>query len=238
MNIKRFSVLSLSLTAGVILFVSTQALSEVYKTSRRLSGFSTDSRHYIYLESYRNSANDIPQAQIQIINTMTNSCVENGCLATENSELAPGLTTQTAEAELLKKTATMRYNLKLGRPAQGRRLSPLSRKTIPGNAELYTFQVNDPKKPLRILIQQKYTPSVAYGGDTDLDRAALRLEVTYDYRKRTLSTLNRTRESAMKYTLREVRLAPNGKYAVILFNVLRPAEEGALQGTMVQSFPL
>ena len=237
---RRFSVISLMAASAAL--ISSQVLAAIYKTSHQLSGFSTDSRYYIYLESYRNAATDVPKAKLQIINLPRNACIENGCLETEYTdearETAPSLTTKSAENQLLKKTSVIRYNLKLNRPAPGRKLPVLSRKTNADGSETYTFILNDKKEKLEVLMQQKYIPSVAYGGNAEVDRAALRLEVTANYRKRTLSTLNNYRENAMKYTLREVRLAPDGRTVAIIMNMMQPNEQGALQTTLVQSSPL
>ena len=235
---KGLSVFSLTFAAIATIFISSDAFAEIFKTSHRLSGFSTDSRHYIYLESYRNPITEAPQAQLQIVNAPTNSCVEYGCIETENPQESSNPTTKAAETELLKKTAVIRYKLKLNRPAAGRRLPALSRVTNPDGSEVYTFLVKNRKDPLQVLMRQKYIPSVAYGGNADTDRAALQLEIIYNNRRRTLSSLNTYRDNTMKYALREVRLAPNGRSAVILMNTIEPAEQGAVQTTLVQSFPL
>lgn len=237
---KKSTFISVSVAVSFLIFAASQAWGAVFKTSHRFSGFSTDSRHYIYLESYRNPATDLPKARLQIVNVPGNTCVQNGCIETEYAQGAENLTPKTAENNLLAKTQVIRSRLRLNRLKVGNRLAPLTYRRQADGSELYTFRLNNrnPQQTLQVLMLQQYQPSVAYGGNADVDRAALQLEVLYNNRRRTLSSLNDFRNYTMKYTLREVRLSPNGKNVVILFNVLRPSEAGAVQTTWVQSFPL
>lgn len=126
---KRFLLFSLPFIAIALLFFDFEGLATVFKTSKKLSGFSPDSRYYIYLESSRNSVTDVPTAQIQIIDVATNSCVKNGCLKTDYDNSSSNLSTQAAENDLLNKTLELRHTLKLTQLKVGIQLPIISHPT-------------------------------------------------------------------------------------------------------------
>jgi predicted secreted protein len=64
------------------------------------------------------------------------------------------------------------------------------------------------------------------------------LEITQNSRKRSLGSLNNFRDGVEGYSIREVRLSPNGRNLVVLLNKVEPTFEGALETTLVQGFPL
>ncbi|MFW6296541.1 MAG: DUF2259 domain-containing protein [Halothece sp.] len=218
------------------LFLTSEALAEIFKTSHKLSGFSTDSEHYIYVETAQDPVSDEPQGYLQIVDVANNSCVSNGCIDTDYLNASSSSSSEAAN-ELLEETAYLRYQLKLNNPSPGRRLAAIAHKSDARGVDIYDFRLpNGEILTLRML--QRSIPSVVNGGDAPRDQAALGLDVTHNWRTRTLSSLNNYREGIIRYKLREVRLAPNGKNAVIIFNVIRPASMGAMQGTLVQSFAL
>jgi hypothetical protein len=98
--------------------------------------------------------------------------------------------------------------------------------------------VNNQKPPLQIRLQQKYIPSILSGGSSDVDRAAMQLVINYNNRRLTLGDLNNYRDVVTKYSIREVRLSPNGDNVVVLIDMTQPTYEGVLQTTFVQSFPI
>jgi predicted secreted protein len=237
---KHFSVFSV---ASVVFVASTLILdasgaATLFKASRRLSGFSTDSRHYIYLESSRNSVTDVPTAQIQIINVPTNSCVRNGCLETEYDNTSSSLSNQAAEDDLLRRTLSLRQTLGLNQLKVGIVLPIISRTISPDRSETVQVGVNSQTEPLEIRLEQRYTPPTSPGGSIGVERAAMRLVIKYNNRQLTLGDLNNYREAVKKYSIREVRLSPNRRNVVVLIDMTQPTYEGALQTTFVQSFPI
>ena len=235
---KNLPVFSVAIAATLILLFNSEGLATVLKASRRLSGFSPDNRHYIYLETSRNPVTEVPTAQIQIINIPTNSCVRNGCLKTEYDDSAYSLSNQAAEEDLLNRTVTVRHSLGLTRLKVGIQLPVLSRTNKADGTETVTFRLNNQTDPLEIRLEQKRIPSILSSGSSDVDRAAMRLVINYNYRQLTLGNLNNYREAVSKYSIREVRLSPNRNNIVVLIDTLQPASEGTLQTTLVQSFSL
>jgi hypothetical protein len=235
---KRSFLFSLSFAAIALFFLDSAGWATVFRTSRRLSGFSPDSRHYIYLESSRNSVTEVPTAQIQIVDVMTNSCVKNGCLKTEYDRSSSNLSNQAAEDDLLRRTLTLRQTLRLTQLKVGIVLPIISRSSKPDGTETVQVRVNNQKQPLQIRLQQKYIPSILSGGSSDVDRAAMQLVINYNNRRLTLGDLNNYRDVVTKYSIREVRLSPNGDNVVVLIDMTQPTYEGVLQTTFVQSFPI
>lgn len=237
-RLKGLCLFSLSFTALTLCLLNSEGLATIFKTSRRLSGFSTDSRHYIYLESSRNSVTEVPTAQIQIVDVVTNSCVKDGCLKTEYDRSSSNLSNQAAEDDLLKKTLSLRQALQLTQLKVGLQLPIISRSIKPDKSETVQVRLNNQKQPLEIRLQQKYMSPVSAGGYLGVERAAMRLVINYNYRQLTLGDLNNYREAVQKYSIRDVRLSPNRKNVVVLIDMDQPTYEGVLQTTFVQSFPL
>jgi predicted secreted protein len=234
---KRFSFVSLSVVA-IALVLSSEALAAALRASRRMSGFSPDSRYYVYLESFQNPVTEVPTAKIQIVDVATSSCLRNGCLKTDYDNSASNLTTKAAGDDLLKKTAQLRYDLQLTLLKVGIRLPMIYRKPNPDGSETYKFLVNDPKQPVQITLQQKYIPAVEAGGSFGTERASMQLVVNYKYRQLTVGDLNNYREAVQKYSIREVRLSPNRRNVVVLIDMTQPTYEGVVHTTVVQSFPI
>ena len=235
---KRFSLVSLSLVAIALLSFGSEGLATVFRSSRRLSGFSPDSRYYVYLESFRNFVTEVPKAQIQIVDVATSSCVRNGCLKTEYDNSASNLTNKAAEDDLLNKTSVLRYDLKLTLLKVGIRLPMIARERNADSSETYKFLVNDPKQPMQITLKQKYIPAVKPGGSFETERASMQLVIDYKYRKLSLGDLDNYREAVQKYSIREVRLSPNRRNVVVLIDMTQPTYEGVVQTTLVHSFPI
>ncbi|HEY9673453.1 MAG TPA: DUF2259 domain-containing protein [Waterburya sp.] len=235
---KRFSLVSLSLVAIALLSFGAQGLATVFRSSRRLSGFSPDSRYYVYLESFLNPVTEVPKAQIQVVNVATNSCVRDGCLNTEYDNSASTFTNKVAEDDLLNKTSVLRYDLKLTLLKVGIRLPMIARERNRDGSEMYKFLVNDPKQPLQITLQQKYIPAVKPGGSFETERASMQLVINYKFRKLSLGDLENYREAVQKYSIREVRLSPDRRNVVVLIDMTKPTYEGVVQTTLVQSFPI
>jgi predicted secreted protein len=235
---KRFFLFSLSCAAFAFSLFDSVALADVFKASKRLAGFSPDSRYYIYLESYQNSVTEVPTAQIQIIDLRTNSCVKDGCLKTEYDRSDSNLTNRAAEDDLLKRTLPIRQALKLTQLKVGIQLPIISHSSKPDATQTETVQVRLPNEtqPLQIFLQQRSIPSFSPGGASSVDRAAMRLVLIYNSRRLTLGDLNNYREAVQKYAIREVRLSPDGSNVVILMDMTQPTYEGVWQTTLLQSF--
>jgi len=235
---KRFSLFSILFLASAFLLLDSQVWATVLQMSRRLSGFSLDSNHYIYLESAQNPVTKVPTAKIQILNVDTNSCVSNGCLETDYDRSAANLSAKDAEDNLLSQTTQIRQNLGLNQLKLGRRLPNIYRSVEPEGTEIKKFLVSTQTEPLQIRLEQNYIPSVLSGGTSDVDRASMRLVINYNYRQLTLGKLNNYREAVRKYSIREVRLSPDGNSAVVLINANEATYNADLQTTLVYSFPL
>jgi predicted secreted protein len=239
MMIKRFFLVSLSFSAIAFLLLDSQVLATVFKASRRLSGFSVDSRHYIYLESSRNAVTEVPLAQIQIVNVATNSCEQDGCIKTEYDRSASTLSNQAAEYDLLQKTLSIRQSLGLTRLKVGIQLPITSRASKPDRSETIQVRLPNQKEPMQIRLEQKYIPSIlSPRGASDIERASMRLVINNKSRQLTVGSLDNYREAVQKYSIREVRLSPNGRNVVVLLDLTQPTYEGLLQSTFVQSFPI
>ncbi|GAB4198123.1 MAG: hypothetical protein Fur006_47550 [Coleofasciculaceae cyanobacterium] len=234
---KRVALVSLSVVA-IALVCSSQGLATVFSANRRLSGFSPDSRYYVYLESFQNPVTEVPTAKIQIVDVATSSCLKDGCLQTDYDRSASNLTTKAAGDDLLQKTAQLRYQLQLTLLKVGIRLPMIFRKPNPDGTETYKFLINDPKEPLQITLEQKYISAVEPGGAFGTERASMQLVVNYKYRKLTLGDLNNYREAVQKYAIREVRLSPNRRNVVVLIDMTQPTYEGLVKTTLVQTFPI
>jgi len=234
---KRFTLLSLTLVTSALL-LNTAGLATVSRAARRMSGFSVDSQHYIYLESSRNQITEVPTAQIQIIDVAKNSCVRNGCLKTEYDRSALSLTNQAAEDDLLSQTLSLRQRLKLTRLKVGRKLPILVRSISSRNSDTVQVRLTNQTPLLQIQLQQRFRPSNLSGGTSDVDRASMRLVVDYQYRRLTIGNLNDYRDAVKKYAIREVRLSPDGSKLVVLIDQTQPTYDGVLQTTLVQSFPI
>ena len=235
---KLFSLFSLVATAGVLLISNSEGLAAVLKASSRLSGFSADSSHYIYLESYRNPITTVPTAKIQIVKTAHNSCVSNGCLVTDYDNSASDLTNKEAEDDLLAKTRRIRQQLGLNQLKVGLKLPVISRLVEEDGTEIVQVQVSTEKEPLEIRLEQDYIPSILSGGTSNVDRASMRLVTNYDYRQLTVGDLEDYRETVRKYSIREVRLSPNRKNIVVLLDMYKATYNASWQTTLVQSFPI
>lgn len=236
---KRFFLLALSLSATAFLLFDSQVLATIFKSSRRLAGFSTDSSHYIYLESSRNAVTEVPLAKIQIVNVATNSCERDGCIKTEYDRSSTNLTNQAAENSLLEKTLSLRQSLGLNRLKVGTQLPIVARKNKPDRSETIQVRLPKQKELMQIRLEQKYIPSIlSPRGTSDIERASMRLVINNQSRQLTIGSLDNYREAVQKYSIREVRLSPNGKNIVVLLDMTQPTYEGLLQSTFVQSFPI
>lgn len=237
--IKKRFVLSLSLSAVALLLFDFQVLATIFKASRRMSGFSIDSSHYIYLESSRNAVTEVPLAKIQIVNVATNSCERDGCIKTEYDRSSSNLSNQAAENSLLEKTLSLRQSVGLTRLKVGIQLPIITRKNQADRSETIQVRLPKQKEPMQIRLEQKYIPSIlSPRGFSDIERASMRLIINNQSRKLTVGSLDNYREAVQKYSIREVRLSPNGKNVVVLLNMIQPTYEGLLQSTFVQSFPI
>jgi hypothetical protein len=99
--------------------------------------------------------------------------------------------------------------------------------------------LSNQKEPLQIRLEQKYIPSIlSPRGSSDIERASMRLVINSKIGKMTIGDLNNYREAVKKYSIREVRLSPDGRKGVVLIDMTQPTYEGVLQTTFVQSFPI
>jgi predicted secreted protein len=225
----RVSVL-LGLAVGAIALIASSGLANVFKSNQRMSGFSADGRHYIYLEDARDTGAGILTARLQIVDLASSTCVQNGCLVTHNSERQPNK--ETADS-LLRQTWKLRKSLGLTPPTAGTPLSTISQAIAANKTEIWNVRLNNSGSTVKLRLQQNLAQ-----GTAGIGRAAISLEMTQNNRKRSLGSLNNFRDGVEGYSIREVRLSPNGRNLVVLLNKIEPTFEGVLETTLVQGFPL
>lgn len=228
--------LSLGFLTSLAIFSARPIGAEPFSSSQRMAGFSADSEYYVYLESSRDTGAGIPTARLQLVDLSESVCVQNGCLETQYRESDSGLSLSDAENDLLRRTWSLRQSLQLTPPVAGMRLNILSRSRLPNDTEIVNLTVGD--RPLRLELQQRHIPSVLNGGTADLDRAAMRLAMSYNGQQQVLGSLTDFREGVMRYSIRSLYLAPDSDYVVVLITATEPTFEGVLETTVVQSFDL
>lgn len=195
-------------------------------------GFSPDGNYFIYLESSRDTGAGIPKSQLQVIDVSANACIENGCLETSYREPEANLSISQAEDDLLKQSWKVRQTLKLTPPARGESLPILSRSRSPEGTETVLVRLAGEQEPLRLQLRQRQTGS-------EVERqTAMQLEVVYQGQRRSLDSLSNFRERVLDYSIREVKLSPDGKSVAVLITTTKPTFEGTLGSTLVQSFVL
>lgn len=199
-----------------------------FRAMPRMAGFSPDSNYFVYLESSRDTGAGVPKSALQLVNVATNRCVENGCIETRYGEKEANNDTTATEADLLKQTWKVRQELNLTPPVAGTELAILSRSRSADGSETVTVRLNDDSQPLRLQLHQTLTP----------DKAAMQLEAVYNGQQRSLDSLNNFRSNVLDYSIRQVRLSPDGKRIAVLITATKPTFEGTLGTTLVQGFAL
>lgn len=202
-----------------------------------MAGFSTDGRHFLYLESSRDTGAGIPRSRLQVVNVSANTCPQEACVATRYGEADADLPTNTAEDILLKQTWQVRQELKLTPPVAGDELPIVARSRQPNGTEQVTVGLKGGNS-VQLRLQQKRVVSQRYGGTADRDRAAMQLQVNYQGQARSLDSLTNFREGILDYSIRSVKLSPDGKRLAILLTAATPTFEGTLATTLVQGIEL
>jgi predicted secreted protein len=199
-----------------------------------MAGFSSDGNYYIYLESSRDTGAGIPRSTLQVVNLSSSSCVENGCLETRYGEADANLSLPEVEQDLLRRTWRLRQELNLTPPTNGAALPVLSRSRTPDGSETVTMRLPNTDQPLQLRLRQKQITD----GTMGKDRAAMQLEVVHQGQRRSIDSLDNYRDRVLKYSIREVRLAPDGTSIAILITATKPTFEGTLATTLVQGVEL
>ncbi len=215
-----------------------EAINPTFRSTQRLAGFSATGSYFLYLESSRDTGAGIPRSNLQVVDLSTNDCVANGCRLTRYGEQDADRSLADAENDLLQQTQTLRQDLKLTQLAAGTVLPIQSRSRSADGTEVITVQAANREQPIQIRLSQKQIASPLRGGTAERDRAALQLEVTIGGQKRVLGSLDNYRDWVLDYSVREVRLAPNGTAIAILITATQPTFEGTLATTLVQGFEL
>ncbi|MBD2020393.1 DUF2259 domain-containing protein [Leptolyngbya sp. FACHB-36] len=199
-----------------------------FRTAERMAGFSADGRHFIYLESSRDTGAGIPKSSLQVVDVSSGACATNGCLETRYREADAERTIADAEADLLKQSWKVRQDLKLTPPVTGTELPLTARSRTPDGTETVSVRLNDGKLLQLRLLQKRQTAD---------DRAAMQLAVTYDGQQQSIDSLDNFR-NVVDYSIRSVRLSPNGSRIAVLITAAKPTFEGTLGTTIVQGFEL
>jgi len=201
-----------------------------------MAGFSIDGRHFLYLESSRDVGAGIPKSKLQVVKVASNTCLESACLVTRYGEADAGLSLDKAEESLLKQTWQVRQDLKLTPVVPGAALPISARSRQPDGTERVTVRMGD--RDLQLRLQQKRIVSQRYGGKAERDQAAMQLEVSDGKQRKSLDSLNYFRQDVLDYSIREVKLSPDGKRLAILLTATAPTFEGTLATTLVQGLEL
>ncbi|MEG3975463.1 DUF2259 domain-containing protein [Microcoleus sp. herbarium8] len=229
---KILPLISLGIIASAAIAVAPEAWANTWRAAHRMSGFSADSNYYLYLESSRDTGAGIPKAELQIIRVAANSCIKNGCIETKYGEPDSNKSTNMAENDLLKKSWNNRQTLKLTPPQAGTKLNIISRTPGANGSQTVAVKVNRSKLLQIRLEQRKKNASVGK------ESAAMRLVINHNGRQRVLGTLNNFQDWVLSYSIREVRLSPNGRSVVVLVDKTERTFEGVLKTTFVQGFVL
>lgn len=212
-------------------------LKPTFRTSERMAGFSADGDYFIYLESSRDTGAGIPKSTLQVVDLPSNNCLKNACLKTRYGESDSNLSLEVAENSLLGQTWSLRQDLQLTSPAAGKRLPVLSRSRTTDGTETMTVRLAN-NQPLQLRLQQKRILATDDGQEFTKDRAAMQIEVNYNGQRRSLGSLDQLRDYVLDYSIREVKLSPDGKSVVVLVTAMEPTFEGTLATTVVQGFEL
>lgn len=209
-----------------------------FRATQRLAGFSADGSHYLYLESSRDTGAGIPKSSIQVVDIAANTCADNGCLETRYGEADANRATTDAEQDLLKQTWKVRQALNLTPPTAGTELPIIARSRTADGTETVTVRLPNRNQPLQLRLKQTQIKSPISGGTAKQDKAAMQLEVTYDGQHQSLDSLSNFREWVLGYSIRAVKLSPDGKHIAVLLTATKPTFEGTLATTLVQGFEL
>lgn len=201
-----------------------------------MAGFSGDGKHYMHLESWRDTGAGIPHAAMQIVNLPANACVANGCVRTRFNESQANLSTEAAENSLLEQTQALRQELKLATPVAGISLPVTARSRNADGSETVTVNLAN-NQPLQLKLRQKQAIAKLDGGG-EKEQASMQLEITYAGKTRTVGSMTQMRDWTQKFSIQSVEQSPDGKHIAVLVTAAERAFEGTLGRTMVQGFDL
>ena len=213
---------------------SSASLNPTYRAEPRMAGFSSDGNYYIYLESSRDTGAGIPRSSLQVVDIASNNCVAKGCIETRYQESDAPLEIKAAEDTLLQQTWKIRQDLKLTPPATGTELPILSRSRTADGTETVNVRLNN-RDQLRLQLRQRR--KVAEGA-SQLEQAAMQLEVSYNGQRRSLDSLSNFRNFVLDYSIRTVKVSPDGEQVAVLITATKPTFEGTLGTTLVLGFDL
>lgn len=231
------TLLSQETTAPSVALMNQAENLPTQQTTQTLVGFSNDSHHFIYLESWRDTGAGVPHAALQVVNIATNTCIKAGCLQTNYGEEAADLSIQAAENKLLEDTHTLRQTLNLTNPIAGTRLLIVSKSQTQDGSETVTVQLRD-GKVLQLTLKQTSVISTLGGGTADKDRTAMSLTASHQGKVTLISNPEQWHDWTLGFSIRDVHQSPDGKAIVVLLTSEKRAFEGTLGRTVVQSLQL
>ncbi len=217
--------------------VATPDLPTTCKSIQRLSGFSADGRHYIHLESSRDTGAGIPKSTLQVVEMSADRAPDRPW-ETRYGEAQAGLSLAQAELALLQQTWTLRQSLQLATPQTGKTLKILSRSRDAQGTEILTFRRDSDAAPWELRLHQKQLSASLPADPTTQDQAALELELIHAGQRRVVGNLAQSQASVLDYSVREIKLSPQGDRVAILVTATQPTFEGALATTLVRGFEL
>ena len=232
--------LGLVMLGGVMLGVDSVAIAAPFTSMPRLSGFSADGRHYIHLESSRDTGSGIPASRLQVVAMADNRCVAQSCLATRYAEAQASVSLAQTELDLLQKTWTLRQALQLAVPQAGQTVQVLSRSRTADGTEILTLKLAEREQSLELHLHQFHNPSRNPRDvqKTTTQRHTFALELIHDGQRQQVDIVDRFQAQGLDYSIREVKLSPRGDRLAVLLTATLPTFEGTLATTLVQGFEL
>jgi predicted secreted protein len=203
-----------------------------------LAGFSADGRHFLYLESSRDTGAGIPKSSLQVVNMATNACVKQGCVETRFGEADASTELKAAGSQLLQQTSDLRQALQLAAPIAGTELDIVARSRAADGSETVQVRIPGRDQPVELRLVQRQVLSAMQGGTAEQDQAAMQLEIRDRGQTRVLGSLTEYRDWVLNYSIREVHLSPDAKRVAVLVTMTKPTFEGTLGTTLIQGFEL
>lgn len=210
--------------------------SATFMAMPRLSGFSSDGRYYLHLESSRDTGAGIPKSSVQLVEIATSRCVVGGCLATQLGEAQADWSLARTELSLLQQVWPLRQAAGLLIARVGTSLPSLSRSRDPQGLERWGFRLPGQELPAELRLWSLEPPHARPPGFLE-EPVEMVLELRHSGQKSGRQTLQFPM-TARRASIREVKLSPTGDRLVVLLTTSQPTFEGVLSTTVVHGFSL
>ncbi len=202
----------------------------------RLSGFSSDGRYYLHLESSRDTGAGIPKSSVQLVEIATSRCVVGGCLATQFGEGQASWSLARTELAILQQIWLVRQATGLEIAQAGTSLPSLSRSEDPQGSERLSFRLpgQEPPAELRLWSLERSNARPSASLEEPIEMV---LELRHSGQKNGRQTIQ-FQTTARRVSMREVQLSPTGDRLVVLLTTTQETFEGFLSTTLIHGFSL